>query len=211
MARPIIAREGWGFLAGLAVLTALAAWVHWAAALVPGLLLVMTAWFFRDPERAIPGTDRDVVAPADGRVMWVRQVDEPRFIGGPSVAISIFLSVLDVHINRAPVTGAVALREYVPGQFVAAWNNDVEQVNERAYVGISGRNYRVLVVQIAGLLARRIITWPQVGAHLSRGERYGLIRFGSCTQVYLPAGTEVLVAAGDRVAGGRSIIGRLPE
>lgn len=209
MKRPLIAPEGWSIIAVLAVLTAGAAFVSPWLAILPGAPLALSLWFFRDPERAVPGTDRDVVAPADGRVLWVREMDEPRFLGGRAVAVSIFLSVFDVHINRAPVGGRVAYREYVQGQFAAAWADKLEEVNERAYVGIEGPGYRALVVQIAGLVARRILTWPKVGDRLARGERFGLIRFGSCTQVYLPLGTEITVKPGDRVAGGVTVIGRL--
>lgn len=210
MKRPIIAPEGWGTLGFLAALTALAGAWHPAAALVPGLALALGLWFFRDPERRPPGDERDVVAPADGRVLWVREVEEPRFLGGRAVAVSIFLSIFDVHVNRAPVAGRVAYRDYVPGRFLAAWRDEIAEVNERAYLGIEGPGYRVLVVQIAGLVARRILTWPQVGERVERGQRIGLIKFGSCTQLYLPPGTAVTVRPGDRVVAGETIIGRLP-
>lgn len=193
-----------------AALTVVAAIVHWALAIIAGLLLALSLWFFRDPERPISGGDLDVVSPADGKVMFVREVDEPRFLGGKAVMISIFLSVFDVHINRMPVGGTVAHKEYVKGQFLAAWDETVGEVNERSYIGIQSGRYRVLVSQVAGLIARRIITWPVVGEKLGRGDRFGLIRFGSCTQVWLPLGSKVLVKPGDRVAGGETLIGRLP-
>ncbi len=211
MNRPIIAREGWVFIVFFAALTAVAAVVHWALAIIPGALLALTLWFFRDPERPIPGNDRDVVSPADGKVMFVREVEEPRFMGGKAIQVSIFLSVFDVHINRMPVAGKVSYTEYVPGQFLAAWDETVGEVNERSYVGVETGKFRVLVSQVAGLIARRIITWPKVGQTLAKGERYGLIRFGSCTQLWLPLGSSVLVKPGERVVGGATLIGRLPE
>jgi len=211
MRRPIITREGWPFVAGLLVLALAALAVHWGLALVPALLALFVLWFFRDPERPVPGGEGLVVSPADGRVMFVREVEEPRFVGGPAIQVSIFLSVFDVHINRAPVAGEVRYREYVPGRFLAAWDETVGEVNERAYLGLAAGRHRVLVSQVAGLLARRIITWPQVGDRLERGERFGLIRFGSCTQIWLPPGSEVLVGPGDRVVGGQTVIGRLPQ
>lgn len=211
MKRPFIAREGWGIIAALAVLTAAAGWYGQWLALLPGLLLALSLWFFRDPEREATGSPSEVVAPADGRVLWVREVEEPRYLGGPAIGVSIFLSIFDVHINRAPVAGRVGYREYVPGKFLAAWADRLEEINERAYVGIEASGYRVLVVQIAGLVARRIRTWVREGDQLDRGERFGLIQFGSCTQVYLPAGSQVTVKPGDRVVGARTIIGRLPE
>lgn len=207
----MIAREGWGYIAALAGVTTLTAWLYPWLALLPGALLLLVTWFFRDPERTSAGAESDVLAPADGRVLWVRTVPESRFVGGEAVAISIFLSVFDVHINRAPVSGRVAYRDYARGQFLAAWGERIEEVNERAYLGIENGGHRVLVVQIAGLLARRIVTWPRVGDRVGRGERFGLIKFGSCTQVYLPRGSKALVKPGDRVSGGLTIVGRLPE
>lgn len=209
--RPIVAREGWPLAAGLGALTVLAGLVWPYAAVVPGALTALVLWFFRDPERTPAGGERDVVAPADGRVLWVRNVEEPRFLGGPAVGVSIFLSIFDVHINRAPVAGRVAYQEHVPGRFEAAWKERVEERNERAYTGLEGPDYRVLVVQIAGLVARRIVTWARPDQILSRGERFGLIKFGSCTQVYLPPGTEITVRPGQRVLGGQTVIGRLPS
>ncbi|MFO7171836.1 MAG: phosphatidylserine decarboxylase family protein [Bacillota bacterium] len=211
MRRPLIAREGWGIIGLLAGLTLLAGWLQpWLAA-VPGVLLALSLWFFRDPERRAEASPRDVLAPADGRVLWVREVEEPRYLGGKAIAVSIFLSIFDVHVNRAPVAGRVGYKEYVPGKFRAAWAEGLEEVNERAYLGIEGPDYRVLVVQIAGLVARRIRTWVEVGDYLSQGQRFGMILFGSCTQVYLPLGATVTVRPGDRVVAGRTIIGRLPE
>lgn len=211
MKRPIIAREGWPFIAFLAAVTAVAVLVHWAVAIIPGLLLALTIWFFRDPERPLPDDELAILSPADGRVMFVREVEEPRFVQGKAIMVSIFLSVFDVHINRAPVGGTVTYKEYAKGKFLAAWDETVGEVNERAYIGIETGRFRVLVSQVAGLLARRIITWSKAGDRLARGERFGLIRFGSCTQLWLPLGSEILVKPGDRVAGGETVIGRLPE
>lgn len=126
--------------------------------------------------------------------------------------ISIFLSVFDVHINRSPVAGQVAYRRHVPGKFLAAWDDAVGEVNERAYLGlVTADGQRVLVSQVAGLVARRIVTWPAVGDRLDRGQRFGLIRFGSCTQLWLPPGSEICVKPGDRVVGGQTVVGRLPQ
>lgn len=211
MNRPIIAREGWAFIAFFAVVTAAAGVVHWALAIIPGALLALTIWFFRDPEVSIPGDQDAVISPADGRVMFVREVEEDRYVKGKAVMVSIFLSVFDVHINRVPVGGTIGYKQYEKGQFLAAWDETVGEVNERSYLGIDTGKYRVLVSQVAGLVARRIFTWPNVGEKLARGDRYGLIRFGSCTQVWLPVGSTILVKPGERVTGGQTIIGRLPE
>jgi phosphatidylserine decarboxylase len=211
MNRPIIAKEGWAFVAFLAVVTIIAGVVHWALAIIPGVLLLFTLWFFRDPERPIPGNAIDVVSPADGRVMFVREVEEPLYLGGKSIQVSIFLSVFDVHVNRMPVGGTIGFKEYKKGQFLAAWDETVGEVNERSYLGIDTGTYKVLVSQVAGLIARRIYTWPAIGEKLARGDRFGLIRFGSCTQVWLPAGSTILVKPGDRVTGAVTLIGRLPS
>jgi len=211
MKRPYIAREGWMLIFILAVITLLAGLYRWALAIFPGVLLVFTVWFFRDPERPDTAAEREVVAPADGRVMFVQDVVEPRYLGGEAILISIFMSLFDVHMNRTPVSGTVTYRDYTKGRFLAAWGEQVGEVNERAYVGIDTGKFRVLVSQVAGVLARRIITWPEVGDQVRRGDRFGLIRFGSCTQIWLPAGSEILVKPGDRVVGGQTIIGRLPE
>jgi phosphatidylserine decarboxylase len=208
--RPLVAREGWGIIAFFAAVTLIAGIVHLLLGVALSALLLLSIWFFRDPDRPIPADGGLVVAPADGRVMWVRAEDEPRFLKGRAVTVSIFLSVFDVHINRSPIEGRVAYKEYVPGQFVAAWDEKVGEINERSYIGLEHGDARVLVSQVAGLVARRILTWPVVGDHLQRGERFGLIRFGSCTQVWLPTGSTVQVKAGDRVKGGETIIGRLP-
>jgi len=211
MKRPLIAREGWVFIFILAVITLLAGLYRWPLAMFPGVLLALTIWFFRDPERPDAAAEGEVVAPSDGRVMFVQDVDEPRYLGGEAILISIFMSIFDVHLNRTPVSGTVTYRDYTKGRFLAAWGEQVGEVNERAYVGIDTGKFRVLVSQVAGLLARRIITWPEVGDQVRRGERFGLIRFGSCTQIWLPAGSEILVKPGDRVIGGQTVIGRLPE
>lgn len=211
MKRPLIAREGWVFIFILAVITLLAGLYRWPLAIFPGVLLALTIWFFRDPERPDAAAEGEVVAPSDGRVMFVQDVEEPRYLGGEAILISIFMSIFDVHLNRTPVSGTVTYRDYTKGRFLAAWGEQVGEVNERAYVGIDTGKFRVLVSQVAGLLARRIITWPEVGDQVRRGERFGLIRFGSCTQIWLPAGSEILVKPGDRVIGGQTVIGRLPE
>lgn len=208
---PPIAREGWSLIVVPLLITGLVAWQWPWWALLPGALTALVIWFFRDPERTVPDAEGLVVAPADGRVNAVREVEEPRLLGGRAVMVSIFLSVFDVHVNRAPVAGTVIYKEYVPGRFVAAWAQRLEEVNERQYLGLEHSGQRVLVAQIAGLLARRIVCRPDPGAALRRGERYGMIKFGSCTQVYLPSGSHVTVRPGDRVKGGQTVVGRLPE
>lgn len=206
-----IVTEGWPFVLGsgslAGVLAALALAVSpwfWVGA---GLSLVATgfcAFFFRDPERAITDDPRAIVSPADGRVTLVER-------GGERVRISIFLSVFDVHVNRAPATALVSGVDYRPGLFKAAFRSDVHEVNERNYVRLDSDHGPIEVIQIAGLIARRIVCRVEPGETLLRGERFGMIRFGSCTEILLPPEAEPVVSAGDRVQGAATIIARWPD
>lgn len=174
--------------------------VRWVA--VPaGLFALFTTWFFRDPERAVPDDPQLVLAPADGRVS--RLVRDER-----GLSVSIFLSVFDVHVNRAPVGGIVRETEYKAGQFINAMKPECEDVNERLSMVLDTAHGRVEVIQVAGLIARRIICRARPGDRLDTGERYGLIRFGSTTVVRLPAAAEALVTLGARVTGGVTPIAR---
>jgi phosphatidylserine decarboxylase len=204
-----VAREGWPFILGPAVaalgLTLLGhrrlATPFWAAS-------VASLGFFRDPERAVPAVTHGVLAPADGRVTSVEDAVDP-FVG-PSRRVSIFLSPLDVHINRAPIAGLVSDTVYTPGRFVAAYDPTAGEVNERCAVRIQGDQARVTVVQVAGVVARRIVCRVGPGDKLEAGQRFGMIRFGSRTDCYMPKGTDVRVKVGDRVIGGVTVVGLLP-
>jgi phosphatidylserine decarboxylase len=165
--------------------------------------------FFRDPERDVPGIDGAVLSPADGRVTDVT-IDTDEFVG-PAVRVSIFLSPLDVHVNRAPISGRVASTIYTPGRFRPAYERDAAFVNERCAVRIEGAQARVTVVQIAGVLARRIVCRVGTGDKLEAGERFGLIRFGSRTDCLMPRRTELQVAVGEHVKGGVTVLGILPS
>lgn len=168
-----------------------------------------TLYFFRDPERQIPEGDSLIVSPADGKVVGIDSVEHVPFIDGPAKRVSIFLSVFDVHINRSPIKGKVAYRNYMPGEFLAAYEPKASIKNEQNAIGIEGsEGYRVLVKQIAGLIARRILCWKNPGEHVDTGERFGLIRFGSRTEIYMPLDARIEVTLGQRVQGGASIIAR---
>ena len=179
----------------------------WRAAGVVAVPALACLGFFRDPERTPPVLTGAVLAPADGKVMGIAEVDDAW--AGPAVRISIFLSPLDVHVNRAPVAGLVRSVTYAAGQFRAAYKPEASDVNERCTVAIEGDSARVAVRQIAGVLARRIVCRVRVGDKLGAGERYGLIRFGSRTDLFVPRATTVRVRVGDRVKGGESIMGVL--
>ena len=196
---------------------------HWAS-LAPLPLLLVGIWFFRDPERTIPDGDELVVSPADGKVVDIEQVDEPHYIGGPALRVGIFLSPLDVHVNRAPVQGTVEFRHYRPGRFLTAYHPNAHRENECTALGIrmgavlprggpkARATWPILVKQIAGIVARRIVCAAEVGDRIEKGERFGMIKFGSRTELYIPvaAGLELAVKVGDRVKGGQTVVGRLP-
>ncbi len=182
------------------------------AAWVASLLAMFVLWFFRDPEPSPPEDSTLVVAPGQGKVIGIEEIDEPTFMGGPATKISIFLSVFDVHVQRAPVTGVVEQRLYRPGAYAVAWADKASEDNEMASLGISSGHGPVLVRQIAGLVARRIITDPEEGSTVERAERFGLIRFGSRVDLFIPTHWEVLCREGDRVRVGTSVLARqLPE
>jgi phosphatidylserine decarboxylase len=210
-----MAPEGWPFIAagwGLTALVVAAAlrwggW-WWVPSGVLGLLSVWLLVFFRDPARTGPRGDRYVIAPADGKVVSVADVDEPMYLRGRARRVSIFMSVFDVHVNRYPVTGRVELVRYNPGKFLHAAEDKASLENEQSSVGIRGPRGPVLVRQIAGLIARRIVTDAKEGGPAVQADRLGMIRFGSRVDVFLPlsAAAIVQVRVGDRVAAGATVL-----
>jgi phosphatidylserine decarboxylase len=176
-----------------------------AVALVLLLLAAFMAYFFRDPRRAVPTETGLVVSPADGKVTRIEKLSG----GGDSpTVVSIFLSPFDVHVNRAPIAGRVIDVTYTKGRFIAATSDNASLVNEQNALTIKNERMTVVCKQIAGVLARRIVCWKRAGDSLELGERFGLIKFGSRTDLVLPGGVEVLVKVGQRVSGGVTIIGR---
>lgn len=204
-----IVPDGWIYLIGLGFITLLIFFWKSYAALIPFILFIFVGFFFRNPKRDIPLQPDLVVSPADGVVMSVEKVIENRYIQAEAIRIRIFLNIFNVHVNRAPVAGTVGFQEYRPGKFLAAYKNEAAQLNEQNLVGFQDGDFRVLVSQIAGLIARRVVSWVKPGDTLQRGERFGLIKFGSCTEIYLPSNVQVEVKKGDRVKGGETIIGRV--
>jgi len=203
-----VAAEGWPFILPPAVAACIMVVVGWAvAAAVFGLVALAFLAFFRDPDRTAPDLPGAVLAPADGRVMVITEALDSWV--GPAVRVSVFLSPLDVHVNRAPIGGLVKNVEYVAGRFLAAYRPEASEQNERCAVSLDGDRARVTVTQISGVLARRIVCRVRPGDTLRAGERYGLIRFGSRTDLVLPRGTDLRVRVGDRVRGGESVMGVL--
>jgi phosphatidylserine decarboxylase len=205
-----VASEGWPFIVPLAIVTALLFAFGWKNTGVVALVLTLfVLFFFRDPERSVPGGKGVVVSPADGKVIVIKDIYEPTYLKQDVKQISIFLSVFNVHVNRAPVEGTVELVKYNPGKFHVASVDKASLDNEQTAMVIENGKDKVLVKQIAGLIARRIVCYAKAGDTLKRGERYGLIRFGSRTDIFLPKDTEIKVKLGDRVKGARDIIGVL--
>lgn len=206
--------DGWRFIAIFAAVTFVAAltgiaWLFWP---MMGLTL-WSIYFFRDPPRAVPQEDGLLVAPADGLVQMVTDAVPPAELGlgdQPLTRVSIFLSVFDVHINRAPCAGTVEVVAYRPGRFMNAATDKASEENERMAVAVRRLDGRLIgCVQIAGWVARRIVCYIKPGQALVAGERFGHIRFGSRTDLYLPVGARLLVAAGQRMIGGETVIAEL--
>lgn len=200
-----------GYYYGLALIAAgvLLGWLTspiWAV--IPLLLAAFFLWFFRDPERAIPQESGALVSPADGKVTDVSVVNTQ---SGQQARISIFLSVFDVHVNRSPIAGVIRDVRYQSGKFLDARSPDCADQNEQNIVTVEGDGQRIVFKQIAGLLARRIVFVPKIGDHLERGQRVGLIKFGSRTDVLFDADARLNVKVGDRVKGGASILAYLPQ
>lgn len=209
---PGLAPEGLPILGVGAALTGATAVLSRKLATVPLALTLGAAYFFRDPARPLPTAPNTIWSAADGRVIRVERVDEPRFIKGPALRIATFLSLMDVHVNRAAEAGIVRYIEHVPGGFQAAWAEDVHEVNERNYIGLQTDHGPMLMIQIAGLVARRIVCNVQPGDTVRAGERLGLIKFGSRTDVLVPApAARPLVVAGMRVQAGITPLGAWNE
>ena len=213
------AREGLLFIAIAAFIAAGAfgfaitrrSWGLWLAAFVLLLLALWVAYFFRDPERIGERGPTLVVSPADGKLILITEVDEPSFMKGRATRLSIFMNVFNVHVNRYPVDGVVRYVHYNKGKFFNAAAEKSSLENEQMSVGIETGRYRLLVRQIAGLIARRIVTYSKLGETVKQGDRMGIIRFGSRVDVFLPAGSTVRAKVGDITVAGVTILGELPR
>ena len=186
-------------------------WGLWLAAFVLLLLALWVAYFFRAPERTGERGPRLVVSPADGKLIMITEVDEPSFIGGRAVRLSIFMNVFNVHVNRYPVDGVVKYVHYNKGKFFNAAAEKSSLENEQMSVGIETSRHRVVVRQIAGLIARRIVTYSKLGETVKQGDRMGIIRFGSRVDVFLPVASSVRAKVGDITVAGVTILAELPK
>jgi phosphatidylserine decarboxylase len=213
------AREGLLFIAIAGVIAAGAfgfaisrrSWGLWLFAFVLLLVALWVAYFFRDPERTGDRGPSLVVSPADGKLIMITEVDEPSFIHGRAIRLSIFMNVFNVHVNRYPVDGVVKHVHYNKGKFFNAAAEKSSLENEQMSVGIEMPRYRILVRQIAGLIARRIVTYSKLGETVKQGDRMGIIRFGSRVDVFIPTGSHVLAKLGDATTAGVTVLGELPK
>jgi phosphatidylserine decarboxylase len=202
-------RDGYIYGFSLIAVAVVLAWAtgNWAWGIVPVLLAAFFLWFFRDPHRTIPAGPGLVVSPGDGLVTETVHISTP---DGSRQRISIFLNVFNVHVNRSPVAGVLTVVRYQKGKYLNAMNPASADSNEQNVATVRGDGYEVTFKQIAGLIARRIVFWPQEGDRLERGQRVGLIKFGSRVDVILPAEAELLVKVGQRVKGGSSVLAAMP-
>jgi phosphatidylserine decarboxylase len=212
------AREGYPFI-GIATLLAVAAFAQalartslslWRIAVFLNQQALWVAYFFRDPERSGERGSNIVVAPADGKLIMIAEVDEPAFIGGRAMRLSIFMNVFNVHVNRYPIDGTVGYLHYNKGKFLNAAAEKSSLENEQSSVGIQSGSTRVLVRQIAGLIARRIVTYSKSGQTVKQGDRMGLIRFGSRVDVFIPTDARLRVQLGTLTTAGSTVLAELP-
>jgi len=207
--KELVAREGWLFIILFALISVFLYFT--ANYLGTGIGLVLTIFcifFFRNPERNIDEQKGTVVSPADGRIMDIIKIKEDNYVHENTVRVRIFLSIFNVHINRNPIEGRVEWVKKVSGAYLPAYKDEASYKNVRNYLGIYTEWGKILVVQITGLIARRLVCWVQPGDTLLTGQRFGLIRFGSCTEIYLPEEVAILVKSGQKVKGGETIIAK---
>lgn len=208
---PIIA-EGYPFIGGCAFLALLLGWsIHPYIAVIPLVLMLYFCYFFRNPKRTILEDSSVVLSPADGTVTDVVEMETDEFVKEPCVKVIIFMSVFNVHVNRSPIEGKIKLQKYFCGRFRPAYKDTVGYENEHHLLGIENDKIRISVKQIAGILARRIVSYVTLDDELKQGELYGMIKFGSCLEVVVPRSVEVMVRKGQKVAGGQTIIGRIKD
>ncbi|MCG2589787.1 phosphatidylserine decarboxylase family protein [Rhodohalobacter sulfatireducens] len=214
----MIAREGYStilvvFLFSILVAFGASFGPNWLGTIIYPLLIILCGlilYFFRDPKRTSPTDNRLILSPADGRVVLIQQVNEDEYIGGPATQISIFLSPLDVHVNRVPVTGKLEFLKYYPGKYLMAWEDHASDMNERAHFGVKHKSgMKILFKQITGFMARRIVYHLEEGESIQAGKRFGIMKFGSRMDVLLPENVNIRVQKGDRTVAGESIIAEI--
>lgn len=207
-----IVKEGYPFVGISMLVTAFT--IYFFApyyGVIPGILTCYFAYFFRNPVRDTSFDEDLLYSPADGKVMAIEEIFDDEYLNAEAVKVTIFLSVFNVHVNRSPMLGEIKYQRYTCGGFVPAYKKAASFENERHAIGLEDRGKRILVIQIAGILARRIVSWVTLGRQLKQGECYGMIKFGSSTEIIVPKPVEILVKKGDKVAGGVTVIGRYED
>ena len=206
----VIVSEGYKFIgAALILALILGIFAHPYAAVPFVVLACYFAYFFRSPAREIVQDVNHILSPADGTVTEITPVGMDDFVGEPCNKIVIFMSVFNVHVNRSPIHGEIKLQRYYCGRFRPAYKDEVGFENEHHLIGIDRGDLRITVKQIAGILARRIVSWVTLDDQLRQGDIYGMIRFGSCLEIVMPERAEILVKKGEKVQGGKTVLGRL--
>jgi len=184
---------------------------RWTLWIFSAALFLFTLNFFRDPERVTPQTERGVISPADGKIVLIQEVEENNFLKSKAIQVSVFMSPLNVHVNRYPIAGKVAYFQHIPGKFMVAFEDKSSEVNERTLIGIDSQFGKVLFKQIAGFVARRIVAPINIGDEAKAGERFGMIKFGSRVDVLLPIGSEIKVRVGEIAVAGETILATMPK
>lgn len=217
----MITKYGYGFVLGFLcfALGAIAAALLYlenpalrtAVTVLVGTLTLFILYFFRDPARDIPSGDHLILSPADGKVVQLQNVRDDIFLGSEATQISIFLSPLDVHVNRIPITGKVRYLNYVKGEYLVAYHEKASEKNERTVIGIENGKFKILLRLVAGFVARRIVCDLKVDDEVRAGERFGMIKFGSRVDVLIPPNAELKVRLGDRVVGGETVLAMIPS
>lgn len=208
---PIIG-EGYPFIGGCLVLAVVLGFsLHPVVAVVPMVLALYFCYFFRNPKRKIIRNENVVLSPADGTVTEISDIDDDEFVEGACHKVVIFMSVFNVHVNRSPIDGEIKVQKYYCGRFRPAYKDAVGFVNEHHLLGIANDRIKITVKQIAGILARRIVSYVTLDDKLAQGQLYGMIKFGSCLEVVMPKDVALTVKVGEKVAGGKTIIGRLED
>ena len=206
----VIVSEGYKFIgAALDLAVIFGYFAHPYAALPFVVLACYFAYFFRSPTRTIAENEHHILSPADGTVTEISSVGVDDFVGEPCNKIVIFMSVFNVHVNRSPINGEIKLQKYYCGRFRPAYKDEVGFENEHHLIGIDRGDLRITVKQIAGILARRIVSWVTLDDRMKQGDIYGMIRFGSCLEIVMPERAQILVREGEKVQGGRTVLGRL--
>lgn len=208
---PIIS-EGYPFIFGCALLALVLGFsIHPYIAVIPLVLMLYFCYFFRNPKRQIITDDSVILSPADGTVTDIVSLETDEFVKEPCTKVIIFMSVFNVHVNRSPIQGKIKLQKYFCGRFRPAYKDTVGFENEHHVLGIENDRVRISVKQIAGILARRIVSFVTLDDDLKQGELYGMIKFGSCLEVVMPKNVAIMVEKGQKVAGGQTILGRIKD